>query len=246
MSRIELMIRRQEIAEAYFASDTVKLFARIKVYELGYRVFLLNFDDWERTVASKMPADPIEAIRMGQDRSWVEPYLVDLTRAMHNFVASALTLVDTTRVMHREIYEPQGLIPEHQEEISKRFINDGLSHFVKDLRQFCQHYRLPLVSARLGLKLDQQEGNINLSVPINRKQLEVFGSWSAPSKSFIAKHETEIDLEAVFKAYRDKVVEFNSWMESKQRDVHQVHWEYRDETDAAMAELTAQIAALTE
>jgi hypothetical protein len=240
MSSLEKKLRCVELIEEYMASPECALFKRLKVYELGYRIVLTNFDEWQRSIDTKCPYDPMALIRMMQDRSWVEPYLVEVTRTLHNFVASALTLVDTTRVVYRELYEPKKLVPEYQGEIDTRFIKDGTAQLIKDLRQFCQHYRLPLVTARIGLNLEAQSGHIQWGVPISRKQLEVWSGWSATSKGFIAGFEKEIDLEAVAKEYRDKVVAFNTWFEGKQKGIHAAEWAYRDEMTKKIKELSGE------
>jgi len=237
MSSLQQKLKRVELIEEYLASPACALFKRLKVYELGYRIFLTNFDEWQRSINTKCPNDPMALIQMMQDRSWVEPYLVEVTRTLHNFVASALTLVDTTRVVYRDLYEPDNLLPEYQGEIDTRFIKDRTAHFVKDLRQFCQHYRLPLVTAAVGLDLQPHGGHIKWGVPISRKQVEVWSGWSAASKAFITGFEKEIDLEAVAKEYRDKVVAFNAWFEGKQKEVHAAEWAYREEMTNKIKEL---------
>ncbi len=229
MSRLEQLLKRQEIIEQYFASPACELFKRLKVYELGYRIFLTNFEEWQRSINKNRPNDPMELIQMMQDRSWVELYLVEVTRTIHNFAASALTLVDTTRVVYHEVYMPKNLLPEYQGEIDARFIKDGTANFIKDLRQFCQHYRLPLVGAKIGVQFDPGGGQVQWGVPISRKQLDVWSRWSKTSRGFIDGFEKEIDLEAVAQDYRDKVVAFNTWFEGKQKEIHAVEWAYRDE-----------------
>jgi hypothetical protein len=237
MSSLEQKLKRVELIEEYVASPACALFKRLKVHELGYRIFLTNFGEWQRSIDAKCPNDPMARIQIMQDRSWVEPYLGEVTRTLHNFVASALTLVDTTRVVYRELYEPKKLLPEYQGEIDTRFIKDGTAQFVKDLRQFCQHYRLPLLTAKVGLNLEPQGGHIQWGVPISREQVEVWSGWSATSKVFIAGFEKEIDLEAVAKEYRDKVVAFNAWLEGKQKEIHAAEWAYRDEMTKKIKEL---------
>jgi hypothetical protein len=228
MRSLEQKCKRVELIEEYRASRACALFNRLKVHELGYRIFLANYEEWQRSIDAKCPNGPMALIHMMQDSTWVESYLVEVTRTLHNFVASALTLVDTTRVVYHELYEPKNLLPEYQNEIDTRFIKDGTARFIKDLRQFCQHYRLPLVMAKVGLNLQPQGGHIQWGVPIIRKQVDVWRGWSAASKAFIGSFEKEIDLEAVAKEYRDKVVAFNAWFESKQMEVHAAEWSYRE------------------
>ena len=245
MRSLEQNLKRAALIEEYLSSAACNLFKRLKVHDLGYRIFLANFDEWQRAIEVKCPKDPIELIQMMQNRSWVEPYLVEVTRTLHNFVASAFTLVDTTRVVYRELYEPNKLLSEYQGELDNRFIKDGTCQFVKDLRQYCQHYRLPLLAVNVGFIVQSQDGLIHWGVPISRKQIEVWTRWSATSKKFIGGFEEEINLEAVMRQYRDKVIAFNSWFEGKQREAHADEWAYREELTKKIKELEgeAEIAA---
>jgi hypothetical protein len=240
MSSREKQLERMAIIDEFVDSPANKVFTRLKVYELGYRIFLANFDDWQRSVDAKCPNDPMALIQLMQDRSWVEPYLVEVTRTLHNFVASALTLVDTTRVLYRELYDKQQLMPTYQTEIENRFIKDGTAQFIKDLRQFCQHYRLPLVMAQVGLNLGPKGGDINWGVPISRNQLKVWSGWSATSKTFIDGSETKINLEEVLKQYRDKVIDFNDWFEGEQKKVHSEEWKCLDEKNGKLKALVEE------
>jgi hypothetical protein len=131
------------IQETYLASDTCQLLKRLKVFELTLRVFRGNYADWQRIIDQYRPASPLAAINMmRKPAKWLEPFLVELTRALHNLAASAFTLVDHTRNLHKELYEKAGSIPDYQTRVNADFAHDGLARFVGGLRNYCVHYTL--------------------------------------------------------------------------------------------------------
>lgn len=151
MSSLERKLKQQELIEEYLASPACELFKRIKVYELGYRIFLTNFDEWQRSIDAKCPNDPMELIQMMQEGSWVEPYLVEVTRTLHNFVASALTLVDTTRVVYRELYEPKGASKNDFQEFSYNVLRSLPRYSAEDSLWLTTSFTpVPATTARAG------------------------------------------------------------------------------------------------
>src|SRR5215207_8652489 len=69
--------------------------------------------------------------------------MLEVAFLLHNYVASAKSLVDLSRVLHVHLFAPQGIMPNYQTEIDSRFVNDPLTQFVQKLREMSQHYRLP-------------------------------------------------------------------------------------------------------
>lgn len=227
---VQRRFARQDLIEEWLASDANRTLKRLKVFELTLRIFRKNFDEWERTIDERQPANPIEALRMMSDRGWAEEYLVELTRTFHNFVATAFTLVDHTRVFYRELYEPNNLIPTYDDQLNARFRNDGCSAFIDGMRQFFQHKRLPLVNVQLGVQFDVgQEARTNWGVPISKAELLTFNSWKAIARQFINQQGRSFDLRAVARQYRDNVDAFHEWFTTQQRAVHAAEFAAADD-----------------
>jgi hypothetical protein len=107
-----LVLRREaeaiDLQETYLASETCQLLKRLKVFELTLHVFRGNYADWQRVLDRYRTSSPLAAIdMMRRPNRWVEAFLVELTRALHNLAASAFTLVDHTRNLHKELYEQE-------------------------------------------------------------------------------------------------------------------------------------------
>ena len=72
------------------------------------------------------------------------------------------TLVDHARAIYHELYEEDGLFPDYQAEVTRRFGSAPLIQFVHDLRNVTLHARLPavsynLVSRRLALRKSNRQ-----------------------------------------------------------------------------------------
>jgi len=77
-----------------------------------------------------------------RNRVLLDSFFEEMLRRLHNFVVAALTLVDHSRNLNKELYAQRGLFPEYQAEVERRFVNDPLVQFVQKLRHLAQHRRL--------------------------------------------------------------------------------------------------------
>lgn len=141
-------------------------------------------------------------------------YMYETLRLLHNFLASCFSLVDHSRKLYKELYQKESRFPEYKEEVKKVFASDPLSQFVKDLRIFLLHYRLPSIS--FTTRLPELEGAIFL----HKDDLEEFPNWSACAKEFLTGNDDKIDLRRVIEDYHEKVELFQRWFRRKQQELH--------------------------
>ena len=143
---------------------------------------------------------------------------------LHDFVASALALVDHTRVIHRQLYDEQGLMADYQGEIDRRFTDNSLTQFVLGLRHMCQHYRLPSLNLQTELTSIGRAGQAKaeITLALRKDDLLGFSGWNARAKSFVEDAPDRIELLSVTDSYYRQVTEFNAWFRKKQREIHGV------------------------
>lgn len=141
---------------------------------------------------------------------------------LHNFVAAAHSLVDHTRALYRQLYEPNQVLSEFPSEVADRFSEDPLSQFVIKLRQMAQHYRLPSLRNTTEVKNIRGgiAGDVRISLMLQKSDLVQFGGWNAPAKRFLDESPEEIDLRAVITAYYDHVASFHEWFTHQQQTLH--------------------------
>src|SRR5262249_2764892 len=137
-------------------------------------------------------------------------------RLLHNFVASALTVVDHTRVMYRELYSEANIFPEYQLEVDRRFVKDPLIQFVQKLRHLAQHVRLPDVSYIVSGDMS----DFGRRLLLRKSDLLEFSGWNAPAQKFLDSAPDEIDLADVVQKYQEKIRTFYKWMVTRQQEIH--------------------------
>ena len=156
---------------------------------------------------------------MGIDQQYLlHAYQKEITRYLHNYIASALSLTDHARNHYRELYSDTNLFPDYQDEINKRFANNQLAVFIKDLRQYFQHYQIPGVSSRLAYTKDAPDFVITLLLPT--KEMAKFSGWNSLSKKFLAQQADDIDLLALINDYHQLIEDFYHWFIKRQMEIH--------------------------
>lgn len=131
------------------ASEGYDVVNRLFKFNQSIKIFLANFNELESAVNRHVGNSRLFDIRDTEKRKAASDEMFEVLRHLHNTVAAVLSLIDHTTRFYREFYKERNLIPDYQEQIRRRFAVDGLSHFVKCLRQFCQHYRIPLASSTI-------------------------------------------------------------------------------------------------
>ena len=158
---------------------------------------------------------------MRQDkRELLHAYQIEITRFLHNYIAASLSLIDHTRVHYNELYGIENSFPDYQEQIEKRFKQHALSVFIKDLRQYIQHFRMPGLSSRISYTRDAPDFKVDLL--IKTKDLYRFSGWKAKSKEYIAQFDSDIDLLKLIKDYQEHVNNFYDWFIKRQMEIHKV------------------------
>jgi len=135
--------------------------------------------------------------------------MLEATRLLHNFIASALSLRDCTRWVYKDICKSQKLLQEYQTKVDSTFTNNDLAKFIEDIRIYCQHYKTPIVYSQLLYSKDPPIFERNMKLDI--KALEKFKNWNPQSKQFISKHTDGINLLELVHQYYDLVIEFHDW-----------------------------------
>jgi hypothetical protein len=128
---------------------------------------------------------------------------------LHNYVASAKSLVDHSRIVYEEMYEDEGNMDEYESKKEDRLIEDAVVQFVQELRHMCQHYKLPYVGSRWEVM------NNDFKFLLNKDELLQFDSWNSRATEFIESHDESIDLKNVIKKYHEKVLDFHRWVRER-------------------------------
>jgi hypothetical protein len=154
-----------------------------------------------------------------------EASMFELTRLLHNFVASVGSLVEHTRRLHKDHYEKRSLFPEYQPEMERWFVNYQLAKFVQRLRVYMFHYGLPDIALKTRvLNMDTEEVVHSLNIP--KKSLLCGFDWTAKARAYIdSSPDDSVDLLQAIDNYHTHVVKFYEWFTSKQHEINREDYE---------------------
>lgn len=129
----------------------------------------------------------------------------EISFRLHNFVASSLSLVDHSRIIYKKAFEDKGHFDVYQKQVDSDLKKDELIQFIQKLRQMCQHYRLPHISAEWKLKESK------LTLYLQKNDLLQFDGWNKEAKKYLNESGKKIDLLKVVNEYYERIVTFHTW-----------------------------------
>lgn len=217
------MDNKPEIAEgSYFqrilASPGMKFLNQLHARSFSLNIFQMNA--LELMEATRKVRDPDQGISlMSQDNKEAgQQAHRELSRHVHNFVASAKTLVDHTRVFVEEHYADTPVLSSYRDQITSTFANDPVSKFVHDLRNYMLHKGLP--NSHMFMFFEQDPKNpkrgaeITTGIRLDTASLLEWSSWTAPAKQYIEQAGEHINIHQFAEEYLVRVNRFHSWLEA--------------------------------
>lgn len=210
---------------------------------LSWSTYTFEENFQELLGALKSVEDPANAPLMFlRNRSLLAELQREVARLLHNFVASVQSLIDHTRISARSLYaDAPPHLAEYQGRIDSTFKEDPLSQFVRGLRQYSLHYRLPFIGWVMSFSSPVQTAS--QAFFLNTSVLREFDGWPGPAKKFLADAGDRIDLIDVLSRYRDSVKDFYIWFEDDVRDLHSeaIQQVRRYEEELALIELEGSV-----
>jgi hypothetical protein len=202
--------------------DAIDNEAAKNVQRLGFSFAVLQRNHAELTLAIRyLTSNKVAYEMIGVDDRWHrQEGMREVVSLLHNYVASAKSLVDHSRRIHRKAYQPKGLREECDRQIQSRFVTDPLIQFVQDLREMAQHYRLPTV--RMTTSFQKREGGTDMAVRLQLMKADVqeWKRWGPHSKKFLDAAAAEIDLLETVEGYHSRVTAFYTWFRAEQDKAH--------------------------
>ena len=181
--------------------------SRFGVLGQNYYVFETNYRVLKEFLAEMQAAEQILK-HAGKDKP-----LYELTRLLHNFLASAKMLVDLTRNVMRDWYSKTALHDEYQEEVKARVGSIRVAGFVEDLRNYALHFELPITAAHVQVTRDPTTGTYNeyAAFTLQRSALLKWREWSK-GKLYLQASEEDIRIESFVDQYFQVIQGLHQWI----------------------------------
>lgn len=139
---------------------------------------------------------------------------------LHNYVCSAKSLIDHSRVLYSRVYtENAPKFDDYETEVKERFDENSLSKFVEFLRTYCQHEKMPSIGTSMSFD-SHSDGGFIFTVTIDSARLLESSSIKSLAKKFIREQGGSIDLRKTINNYHSQVTEFYQWVRIRQQELH--------------------------
>ena len=170
-----------------------------------------------------------------RNREVLRLFQKDSMRLLHNFLASAFTLIEHTRILTRELYDGHPFNQEYQQKVAELFSDSALAGFVQGLRNWMLHRGLlPVVVRRSDTGTN---GELVSSVLLNAEDLKTWDKWDARAREYLASTTSDLRLSDLVDSYSGLVHGFHSWLEKRMLEMHAVALQEVDELQSRLKAL---------
>ncbi len=209
--------RCMDLSDELWQMPEHKLYRDLQEVDISIEIFHRNyvaFDTLLTFLASDERADRLFVVR-NHDRFLQAGKEVVLY--LHNYVASALSLVDHSRnVYEGRLNKSIQPFPGYKERIDKEFDNDPLARFVLCLRQYCQHHKAPSINVLMTYSGERFVKKVQLPL----SSLLTFTRWNSKAKAYLSTIEDGVDIQQVATKYHDKVMAFHQWVQERHEEIY--------------------------
>ncbi|SCX57355.1 hypothetical protein SAMN03159363_1820 [Variovorax sp. EL159] len=149
----------------------------------------------------------------------------ELNRYVHNFVSSALTLVEHTRVFMRKHYAGLELLTTYEEQAKASFAGSAVAQFVQGLRNYMLHRGLPNSSMFMHFTANpdakDSSGTAQTGVRYDTASLLNWKDWKPVARIYLEKAGEYLDLHEFAQEYLTLVNQFHGWLDATLAAHHQ-------------------------
>jgi hypothetical protein len=148
--------------------------------------------------------------------------LDETARLLHNFLASATTLIDHTRAHVTTQHAGTAFEKEYKARVHQAFGANPISRFVQCLRNYNLHYRLPVVSGRLNVQFDPpgQTKSITSQIVLDVCKLQEWDKWDSASKRYMKNVGEELAVDRLADDYMGLALPFHDWFRERDLEIH--------------------------
>jgi len=170
-------------------------------------------------------------------RPQLDAFLRELSRLLQNYLSSIYSLVQHTMIVRNDL-SCSKLNTEYSSKLKTLQCNNCV-RFVRDLRTYSQHIRLPVIAARLSFRTIRQtgKGEIKQQILLEKKELTKWTYWHNDSKEYINSHD-DIDLKVVLSEYQSLIKDFYQWFYKRVEELYSKELQEFYEVESELARLS--------
>src|SRR5262245_5663107 len=172
-----------------------RLLDELQGFNTSIYIFDKNFEALEEPINFLISDPRADSLIWDSDnRNNLNTVQLDIIRRLHNFVQSAMALVDHSRNLYNKLYLDTGRFPDYQARINQDFAKDPLSKFVQDLRRYCHHYKAPNLSVRVTVTQEEGKQIEKKTVELLVEDLNTFPDWTSLAKRYLSSLDEAVNI----------------------------------------------------
>lgn len=223
MVTVNMPSRAYELLKQLHASPGMAYVNRRKLRAFTFNIFSGNYAELKKAYEFiENPENGIKLMSEAMRDVGVEAHM-EVMRLFHNFLASAKTLIDHTRVFVEDHYAETAFKRAYDQKIKTEFASDPLMKFIQDLRNYMLHRRLPSGSISLSIThiSESKVENAVTTISIDKEKLLTWNNWTQPSRTYLDTLDKQIRISQITNAYGKKVSTLYEWFDRELFKYHE-------------------------
>lgn len=218
LQRVAAMKQVQTLDERIAATEAARLVRLFGPMRASHQIFDANSQELGELLVLNASDEFASILWDVRNRALLDGLLDEATRRLHNYVASAMSLVDHTRKAIGKVY-PSGSRArlDYDDRVQTDFAKSPDIRFVQDLRDLLLHVDALNVNARF--RWDRTEGE-KRELMLLRGRLTSWTGWSPPAREVLARSDGDISIEPLIRNYTATVTAFYNWLADWHRQQH--------------------------
>ncbi|BAZ85472.1 hypothetical protein [Dolichospermum compactum] len=202
--------------ETFQNSPEMEIYKNLLALKASFRVFNGNFNELQEYLEHlKTPNEALVKYSYNK-RENIEALIDESSRLFHNFLSSAKSLVDHTRVIVNRLYPADHEFnQEYQNKLQADLANHPIQKFIQNLRNYTQHYTLPIPDLQIAFGEDMK-----FTMQIDTKELLKWKKWG-DSKPYLENLGDSFSLVDLANEYYQIIQDFYVWLTERQHNIHQ-------------------------
>jgi hypothetical protein len=198
-----------------------------RAHQRSFSLNVFQMNAVELVEAAQRVKDPEQgmAFMMEKNREAGRQAHRELSRHVHNFVSSALTLVEHTRVFMRKHYAGTEVLAAYEKQVEATFLKSPIAQFVQGLRNYMLHRGLPNSSMFLNFTSDPDakngSGKAETGVRYDTASLLDWKDWKPLARAYLEQAGKYLDLHGFVEEYVALVNQFHGWLDTTLATHHQ-------------------------
>lgn len=209
-----------ELHDKMVNSTESKIKYKIWMFKNNFFICDGNFNDLQKFYSKINAQEFMRELRTMPDRQkHIELINLDMLRRISNYLSSAFSLVGYARDYMKENYSDTETLQVYEKYIKENFIDNNLTKFIQDLRNFFLHNGINGFSYSFSA-IGPSVNDVKFSTILQKRNLNKGNYFTTKSKEYMLTLPEAIDIMIEIQKYHKLVLGLYTWLFGYLNDLH--------------------------